>query len=287
MARATRSHETRRVYIGRVGEFLEWAEAAGRLGDLDSADDLAWAARDWADTRRWMPATTNTALAAVRAFSVALGHDPAPVRTERIARQAPKALSTDEEIRVTAAATAIGTRAGALVAIMLGCGLRVGEVTALDVGDVDIGHGTGSVTVRRGKGGHWRRVPVPPKAAGDVSAWLAERGPGPGPLITGRGGRRLSTRRVEQLVAEVGERAGVRLFPHALRHTFATRMLRAGADPVLVAEALGHASLNQTLAYTRGTFDDLARAVALGEARPRAHRAVGTARSDGGRQRAM
>ena len=67
-----------------------------------------------------------------------------------------------------------------------------------------------------------------------------------------------------RIVAEIGQAAGVEgLSPHVLRHTFATDMLRAGADLVLVSELLGHGSLEATRTYTRPTDEDRARAVGL------------------------
>jgi integrase/recombinase XerC len=83
-------------------------------------------------------------------------------------------------------------------------------------------------------------------------------------LFLNRYGQRLSVRAVDELVADLGAAIGLTdLSPHVLRHSFATDMLRGGADIVLVSELLGHASLNSTRIYTPSTAADRARAVEL------------------------
>jgi site-specific recombinase XerD len=142
------------------------------------------------------------------------------------------------------------SRALALFELMYGSGLRVGEVEALDLRDVDV-HG-GLVTVRRGKGGRERRVPLGPSGAEAVGAWLEDR-----PeveheaMFTNARGGRLSQRSIRRIVTEEGGKRGVvGLHPHALRHSFATHMLDHGADLRGIQELLGHSSLSTTQRYT-------------------------------------
>jgi site-specific recombinase XerD len=88
-----------------------------------------------------------------------------------------------------------------------------------------------------------------------LARWLAERPGGPGALFPGESGsaRGLSTRRIAELMDRVGERAGVAFSPHQLRHSFASRLVRAGVDVVAVAELLGHNSLQYVATYSRPT----------------------------------
>jgi integrase/recombinase XerC len=137
----------------------------------------------------------------------------------------------------------------ALCELLYGAGLRVGEACALDPGDLDLG--TGLVTVRKGKGGKERRVPMGRAAAEAVSVWLDERGDEPGPLFLNARGARMSDRTARRVVARLGRATGVpELHPHTLRHSFATHLLDAGADLRGIQELLGHASLSTTQRYT-------------------------------------
>jgi len=137
----------------------------------------------------------------------------------------------------------------ALLEVLYGAGLRVGEVSALDVADVDRSEGV--VAVRKGKGGKERRVPLGQAAVDAVEAWLAERGESPGPLFVNARGGRMSPRSIRRRVDKAGQLAGIRgLHPHALRHSFATHLLGRGADLRGIQELLGHASLGTTQRYT-------------------------------------
>ena len=251
----TRSAQTRRCYLARARQFCGWLDAAGRLGELSDPVALSRAARRWLaenrEERSWAPATVNAAAGAIGNFATWLGAEPVGFRAERVPRRAPRALSDDELDRVTAAATALGAREAALVALMASSGLRVGEVSGLGTADV----AGRTVTVRRGKGGHWREVVMTASVEAALARWLAERPGGPGALFPGESGsaRGLSTRRIAELMDRVGERAGVAFSPHQLRHSFASRLVRAGVDVVAVAELLGHNSLQYVATYSRPT----------------------------------
>jgi integrase len=253
----TRSKETRRCYLARAGQFCGWLEEEGSLDALGDPAALRRAARRWValtgEERGWEPATTNAVAAAIGCFASFLGVESLGIRSERVPRRAPRALSDRDVDRVAAAAARMGPRPAALVALMARCGLRVGEVSGLGVADID--GEAGIITVRRGKGGHFRELPMPTEAGAVLERWLAERGDDPGPLFPGgrAPGRGLSTRRIAELMDEVGERAGVIFSPHQLRHSFASRLVRAGVDVVAVAELLGHGSLGYVQAYSRPT----------------------------------
>lgn len=145
--------------------------------------------------------------------------------------------------------TLLEPRDRAMLEVLYGAGLRVGELCALDLDDLDLD--SGWVTVRRGKGGKERRVPMGPPAVEAVRTWLERRGTEPGPLFTNARRSRISDRTVRRVVAQAGTLVGSpRLHPHALRHSFATHLLDAGADLRGIQELLGHSSLSTTQRYT-------------------------------------
>ena len=151
----------------------------------------------------------------------------------------------------------LATMERAVLEILYGCGLRVSELSALDVEDLDLKQAT--LVVRRGKGGKERRVPMGPPAVREVGAWLEER-----PdvdhravFLNTRNGR-LSPRSIRRLLRRVGiasDNPG--LHPHALRHSFATHLLGNGADLRGIQEMLGHASLSTTQRYTHVSVEGL------------------------------
>jgi integrase/recombinase XerC len=149
-------------------------------------------------------------------------------------------------------------RDAALAELLYGAGLRVGELVALDVRDVDLTRGDVRVM---GKGGKERVVPLPAAARAALAAWLApRRRPGvlAEPLFTalrarrGEAPRRLDPRDVRRRLARRALAAGLadRVHPHRLRHSYATHLLDMGADLRAIQELLGHASLSTTQKYT-------------------------------------
>jgi integrase/recombinase XerC len=149
-------------------------------------------------------------------------------------------------------------RDAALAELLYGAGLRVGELVALDVRDVDLTRGEVRVM---GKGGKERVVPVPAAARAALAAWLRPRrnaGVLGEPLFTalrarrGERPRRLDARDVRRRLARRALAAGLadRVHPHRLRHSYATHLLDMGADLRAIQELLGHASLSTTQKYT-------------------------------------
>jgi len=146
----------------------------------------------------------------------------------------------------------------AIAELLYGAGLRVGELAALDVRDVDLTRGEVRV---QGKGGKERVVPLPAAARAALGAWLAPRRR-PGvlgePLFValrarrGEAPRRLDARDVRRRLARRALAAGLadRVHPHRLRHSYATHLLDMGADLRAIQELLGHASLSTTQKYT-------------------------------------
>ncbi len=169
--------------------------------------------------------------------------------------------------KARAESEATARRDRALLELLYGSGLRVGEVSGLDLDAVDLDSGVARVM---GKGSKERMVPLGPPCIAAMRAWLAVRprfvgegeravgggGSGTKSVFVGRRGTRLGVRRIESLVHAYGAFAGRSdLHPHALRHTCATHLLEGGADLRSIQELLGHASLTTTQRYTHVSME--------------------------------
>jgi integrase/recombinase XerC len=181
------------------------------------------------------------------------------VRTPRLPKRLPGYLPIDESetlLRQDFSASAHGVRDRAVLELLYASGIRVAELAALDVDDVDLHEGAARVT---GKGGKERIVPLGRKAVEAVRAYLAGRAGTGGPLFRNRRGGRLTVRTLHRIVRARARAAGLvrRVSPHTLRHTFATHLLDAGADLRLIQELLGHARLGTTQKYTHVSTERL------------------------------
>lgn len=154
----------------------------------------------------------------------------------------------------------------ALVELLYDAGLRAGEACALRADDVDASGGW--VRIEQGKGGRDRVVPLAEPAAAAIGAYLHNARPAlvarnaagdPGSLFLNVRGRRMTTRDVRRVVTRLGWTAldGRPIWPHLLRHSFATHLLEGGADLRSVQELLGHADVGSTQIYTHVTSERL------------------------------
>lgn len=167
------------------------------------------------------------------------------------------------------AAAASGLAATAVVELLYGSGLRIGELCGLRPADLDLDHGI--VTVW-GKGSKQRRVPLGEPCIDAVRTWLARGRPvlataesDPDAVFLNRRGRPLTPRDARRLL---DSRSAQPTHPHALRHTFATHLLDGGADLRAVQELLGHEDLATTQIYTHVSRERLRRV--YDETHPRA-----------------
>jgi integrase/recombinase XerD len=188
-----------------------------------------------------------------------LADDPAlDVTVARRQRRLPDVLSVEEVARLLAQPRGDGPivwRDRAILELLYAAGLRVGELVALDVGDVHL-----NVEYVRcvGKGGRERVVPIGAAAVRSLQRYLAHGRPalaGRKPtaaLFVNRRGGRLTRQSVWKLLRDSARAAGLRrpIHPHTLRHSFATHLLDGGADLRAVQEMLGHASVATTQIYT-------------------------------------
>ena len=252
-------------------KFVKWFEAANQEKYRDvrvTPRDVTDFRRHLRDDRRQAVATVNRCLVTLRRYFQFLAQkkmidsNPAEgVKELRRVQGPPKAIERSKVRKLLREATVRNDRRGlAVLSIMLYCGLRVGEVAALELADIDLGERCGSVRVRNGKGSKERTVPLPAEARKAVRKYLDVRPPVESRRIfIGKGGQPLGTDGVRYIVKKYGLVAGLALHPHQLRHTFSTEYLAATEnDLVGLAQLLGHESIQTTCRYTRRTLERLA-----------------------------
>lgn len=234
--------------------------------------------------RRGQPIHPNTVelyLSAVRGFTkwlVREGHilvDPAiDLVPMRVCRSLPRVLTLEQVealLSTVAGDDPVAIRDCAILEVLYSSGLRRSELVALDVSDLDLLGG--EVTIRRGKGGYWRRVPLGAHAAAALEVYLrAARDVlslplpivDPQAVFLSRHGTRLSAPLVCLMVSKRARHAGIPfpVTPHTLRHTAGVHLLKGGADVRHIQELLGHTTLTMTAHYTRLVLDDLKEALA-------------------------
>lgn len=259
-----RSDHTRRQYERHIRVLADWLEGVGRGDDLNAIghQDIARflvspVARLRPDGVPKKPTSMNAMRSSIRTFfgychkAGWIERDPAAlVRRAACSGPTPKGLSAAEEERLLEVLDA-GTGAAAerdrvLFTLMLRTGLRLGETLGLDVADVDCE--AGELTVRKAKGGRQRVAVMPKSVAAMLPRQIGDRKAGP--LFLGRHSQRVGARCVRQRLRMAGERAGLELHPHRLRHTFAAQVYGRTGDVLITKEALGHRSVQSTLIYT-------------------------------------
>jgi len=256
---------TLEAYARDLREYLEWLtqQGVGRLADVTEPTILQHLAA--LQVRGLSRASQARHLAAVRGlhkFANAEGLTPTDpsegVGATRGSRPLPHFLAIDEVDRLLArpdCATVAGARDKAMLEVLYASGLRVSELVELPLSAIDLQ--TGVVRVR-GKGGKERIVPVGERAREALNAYLS--GPRQKLLgtrhstdlfVTPRGGR-MTRQGFWKLLGRYARAAGIeqRVYPHTLRHSFATHLLERGADLRAVQAMLGHADIATTQIYT-------------------------------------
>ncbi len=265
------SPHTRKAYLDDVGRFLAFLSryTGNEASEIEAGDVDALSVRSWlASLRADGLARTSIVrrLSALRSFftflereGLAEGNPARGVATPRTDKPLPVSLSVAEAAAVVEAPagdTELGLRDRALLELLYATGLRVSELVGLSLPDVDL---PGRQVRTIGKGRKERIVPFGEKAAAALSAWLpgrlallAGRRVRGEPLFLNARGGRLTDRSVRRVLLSALSAADVsrHASPHALRHSFATHLLSAGADLRTIQELLGHASLATTQKYT-------------------------------------
>jgi integrase/recombinase XerC len=227
------------------------------------------------------------ALSAARSLFNYLGREgghprnpAAAVQAPRRARKLPRTLDPDQLQQYLAFAddSPLAIRDRAIAELFYSSGLRLAELVALDVDDLDRQQRLVTVT---GKGRKTRTVPVGTVALDALEAWLRVRpslqadADGSRALFTSSRGNRISLRNIQARLRLQGRRSGMRqdVHPHMLRHSFASHLLESSGDLRAVQELLGHANIGTTQIYTHLDFQHLAKV--YDAAHPRARRRDG------------
>ncbi len=194
------------------------------------------------------------------------------VQAPKQEKRLPKSLDADQVghlLNKTGDAD-IDIRDHAIAELFYSSGLRLSELTGLDLGDIDQQEGLVTVT---GKGRKTRTVPVGSVALNALAAWLKVRPSSDDTAVfLSSRGLRISTRTIQDRLRRRGREAGLHqdVHPHMLRHSFASHMLESSGDLRAVQELLGHANISTTQVYTHLDFQHLAKV--YDKAHPRARR---------------
>ena len=253
-------------YIGFLERYRGEAASLAGLGEVTAGDVRAWLAQLRQGERPLSPRSLSHALSAIRSFHAFLDRRlDTPnaaiglVRGPRVKPGAPRPVSEDQARGLIAEPGLDpdredweAARDEAVLTLLYGCGLRISEALSLKRADAPLPDALRIL----GKGSKTRIVPVLPAVREAIEAYLAEvpfaLAPDE-PLFRAKRGGPLSPRHVQATVQALRSRLGLpaSATPHALRHSFATHLLGAGADLRSIQELLGHASLSTTQRYTQ------------------------------------
>ncbi|MEV5891856.1 tyrosine-type recombinase/integrase [Nonomuraea fuscirosea] len=258
-------------YASRLRGYLAWLADQADAGatDGDPLTDPIAATGSVRDFRRHLknsrraPNTIDSYLSAIDDFYARRGLGKTQAPRERDARHpAPRALDARRARRyIRHVQLTASPRDKALALLPYFAGLRISEVVGLDLADVRLPARKGELRVRgKGRdGGKIRHLPLHPDLRQALTDWLAARagwtGAGTAAVFLNQRGGRLSDRAARDIITGLGAACGINddptdpFGPHVLRHTFATQLIRDGKDPILVAELLGHGSLDTTRRY--------------------------------------
>lgn len=262
------SYHTKRNYLADLKQFQGFLSKRG-IKKTDAIDQMAIRAFLAVLYRKKIKKVTmSRKVASLRAFfrfllrEGKIKYNPAEmIQAPKADKYLPTFLSIDEVLAflgVKFGTDAFGLRDRAIMELFYSAGIRIGELTGLNTGDIDFPRGLMKV---RGKGKKERIVPVGEPALKALENYLGVRSKFVrdkeenylgSPLFLGRLGSRLTPRSVRRLVDKYVLQSGInrKITPHVLRHTFATHLMDAGADLRVIQELLGHESLSTTQKYT-------------------------------------
>ena len=219
-------------------------------------------------SRGLAPSTVERRVAAVKGLhrflvreGITENHPTARLPMPKVPERLPQTVSIEDIDRFLGQPfpdSPAGLRDRSMLELLYGCGLRVSELTGLELSSIDLGAGYVRVF---GKGGKERMVPIAGMAALALDAYLRRGRPylrtkssmgavDSSAVFLNARGRRISRQGVFGIVRAYGDRVGIKMHPHTLRHSFATHLLEGGADLRALQEMLGHADISTTQVYT-------------------------------------
>lgn len=257
------SPQTERSYSSDLRSFNVWCEQQG-VDPFNCSHRILRMYLSHLVNAEYARTTIARKIACLRAFYLYVNEqgimDNNPtllLSSPKLPKRLPKALpdtQRDALLETPHEGTPLDMRDAAILELLYASGMRVAELCALKLGDVEFTQGTAVVT---GKGSKQRVVPIHPLALKKIESWIKEVRPQydskhlPYVFLSSRGNA-LSTDSVRRIVKKAAKMAGVEVAvtPHTLRHTFATDLLNEGVDLRTVQELLGHATLSTTQIYT-------------------------------------
>ncbi len=265
------SPHTQQAYIADVQEFIQFLKTSGLVKNDKAQNADAEAIRSFLGhlhRQKVKKVTVNRKISSLRAFyryllrQGKIKKNPANmVQLPKTEKYMPTFLSVDEAfelLNANAEKNSADLRTRAMMELFYSSGLRLSELAALNVMDIDFKQQLVKV---RGKGRKERIVPVGKTALQSIREYLDGTGElrknisvdvFVEPLFLNARGKRITTRSIARSIDDAAEKSGLgrKISPHALRHTFATHLLNAGADLRSIQELLGHKSLSTTQKYT-------------------------------------
>ena len=265
---------TVRNYITDIQGFLDFL-SQNKVTSLDKVDRLVM--RHYLGLlhgQKTSRISISRKLSALRSFyrflkreNLVSSEPAASLSAPKLEQRLPTFLTQDEILKLIQApdtSTIVGIRDRAILELLYAAGLRLSEVTNLNVGDLDLN----SRQIRAwGKGSKERMVLIGKPAAEALKRYLRQSRTrllgkkSTQALFLNRFGERIAERRIQYIIKKYARQAGLdmRVYPHMLRHTFATHMLDGGADLRVVQELLGHARLATTQIYTHVSQNQIRR----------------------------
>ena len=270
-------------YKRDLAQFVAWLKKSSKTNDIVEADSL--------DVRQWVASlhrqgiggtTLQRKLSSLRSFyqflvrKQLLKNNPAiDIRAPKSARTLPDTLDADTltQLLDIPGDSILAIRDRAIMELFYSSGLRLSELTNLDIEDVDLNE---KVLRATGKGNKTRVLPVGSKAQEALIKWKKSRSilakVDENALFVSQRGKRISTRSVQQRMNHWRKKQGLEqhIHPHKLRHSFASHILESSGDLRAVQEMLGHADISTTQIYTHLDFQHLAKV--YDNAHPRARK---------------
>jgi integrase/recombinase XerC len=273
LERAERSPLTIRNYRGDLESLANWFECQNTerfsVGKLTTTDLREY--KRWLLDRDLKPSTINRHLATVKSFLswavdvrlLRVGHGLRVPRALREERHGPRWLDRREQHRLLRAVEGGAVHRVSGVKLMLNTGVRVSELCALLWKDVRVGERQGLLTVRKGKGGKRRQIPLNKDAREALLLGYREHAGKALPIFLGQRGP-LTPRGFQGLLTRYVRAARLRnVSPHSLRHSFCKNLINAGVGLEKVAMLAGHESLETTRRYCEPSLKDLEQVVEL------------------------
>ncbi len=250
-----KSQNTVRMYSYYVRKFLEEGN------DLNARSALRFLAM--LKKSGYSNKSLNLVVQALKAYFrfEGLEEEAKKIKSPKVPRSLPKSLTKEEVKKLLSAIPPTRKRDRLIVLLLYGSGLRVSELCNLKIRDIDFKRSL--IIVRGGKGAKDRIVPIPKALLKEIEDYLKMRNDNSEYLLVEERRNKkdkLSPKTVWYILDKYGKKAGIKVTPHMLRHSFATHMLENGIDIRIIQEILGHSNLSTTQIYTKVTVEHLRRA---------------------------